>query len=141
MAPLASSRFHGRNGRLYVGVANGTAAPSLVAYVNSFTFDSATDKVDATAFGDNNKTYLTGLADDKGSFAGMSDIAGDSLYTASRDGVARKFYFYPDFVNAVGTYFFGSAFWDLSSNFAVNDGGKVSGNWVAAGDINRVLTA
>lgn len=141
MAPLASARFHGRNGKLLVGIASAAAAPSSVAFINSFTLDNQTDKPEVTAFGDNNKTYVVGLADDKGTFSGFSDIAGDALYAASRDGAARKFYFYPDFVNAVGTYFFGSAFFDLSTNLSVSAGGSISGNWVAAGDISRVLTS
>lgn len=141
MAPLNSARFHGRNGKLLVGLASGTAAPSPVAFTSSFTIDNQTDKVEVTAFADNNKQYVVGLADDKGTFAGFSDIAGDGLYAASRDSVARRFYFYPDFVNAVGTYFFGAAFFDLSSNYSVSAGAAVSGNWVAASDISRVLSS
>lgn len=140
MAPLASSRFHGRNGRLMVAP-TASAAASPVAYVSSFTIDSQTDKADVTAFGDNNKQAVVGLPDDKGTFAGFADIAGDTLYTAARDGLARATYFYPDFVNAPGTYFFMKAFWDWSMNTAVAAGASVSGNWSAASDVTRVLTA
>lgn len=139
MAAVATQRFHGRNGKLFVGIASASAAPSPVAYISAFQIDMTTEKADGTAFGDANKTYLAGLPDDKGSFSGFSDLAGDALYTAARDGAARKFYFYPDYTNAQGTYFHGAAFFDLSSSFAVGDGAKVSGNWVASSDINRVL--
>lgn len=133
-----TARFHGRNGRLYVAVAAGGSA-SLVAYAKSFTIDNTTDKPDVTAWGDANHTYLAGLPDDKGTFAGFSDIAGDALYTAARDGVARKTYFYPDFTNAPATYFFTTAFWDLHSSFDVSGPAAVTGNWVAATDVVRVV--
>jgi hypothetical protein len=123
-----------------VGVST-KAAPSPVAYTASFSIDMKTDKVDVTAYGDNNKTYVAGLPDDQGQYGGFADIAGDLLYTAARDGLSRKFYFYPDYVNSVGTYFFGSAFFDLSYSSAVGDAVKVSGTWVASTDISRVLAS
>lgn len=139
MAVPATARFHGRNGRLFVAVAAGGSA-SLIAYSKSFTIDNSTDKPDVTAFGDTNHTYVVGLPDDKGTFAGFSDIAGDALYTASRDGIARKTYFYPDFVNALGVYFFTTAFWDLHTSYDVAGAASVTGNWVAATDVVRVLS-
>ncbi len=140
MAPTSTTRFHGRNGKLMVG-ATTSAAPTPVAYIASFSISMKTDKADATAFGDNNKVQLVGLPDDQGAYGGFADLAGDLLYTAARDSLSRKFYFYPDYVNSVGTYFFGAAFFDLDYAFAVTEGAKVSGTWVAAGDISRVLAS
>lgn len=140
MVALSSARYHGRNGKLLVGATN-SAAPSPVAFTAGFSIDMQSDTQDVTAFQDNNHTYVVGLPDDKGAYNGFADIAGDALYTAARDGLSRKFYFYPDYTNAVGTYFFGSAFFTLSNNWAVGEGAKVSGNWVAASDISRVLTS
>lgn len=138
MAPVPTARFHGRNGRLMVGV-TGSAEASPVAFVSSFTLDMAADQAEVTAWGDSNKVRLLGLPDAKGSFNGFADIAGDVLYTAGRDGLTRKTYFYPDFQNAPGTYFFTTALWDWSMNTAVSAGAAVSGNWVAASDVIRVL--
>ena len=59
------ARLHGRSGRLYAGIASaGTAEP--ITFLNSWSFDASTDDVDVTAFGDTNKTYVSGLPDFKG---------------------------------------------------------------------------
>ncbi len=133
-----SARFHGRNARLYVALAAGGSA-SQVAYLDKIDMQNSTDKPEVTAFGDANKTYVAGLPDDKGSFSGAADIAGADLYTAARDGIARKTYIYPDITNAPGTYWFTTAFFDFSTSLAVSDAGKISGNWVAASDVIRVV--
>jgi hypothetical protein len=140
MAPAASARYHGKNARLYVGVTSAAAA-SPVAYQASFTIDSATDRSDATAFGDANKKALAGLPGGSGTASGWSDIAGDAFYTASVDGLARKTYFYPDFANSPGTYFFTTANWDMNLSVAVGATASISGNWSAETDLIRVLAS
>lgn len=139
MAPTTTQRFHGRNGRLYVGIANAAAAASPVAYVKQFTMDMTTDKPDVTAFGDTNKKQVVGLPNGAGTINGFADLAGDALYTAARDGIARKWYFYPDTVNSAGTYFFSAGNFDLSFDFSVDAGASFTGNWSATEDISRVL--
>lgn len=122
---------HGRNGRLYMAILSaGLAEP--IPLVSDFTQDAATDRVDVTAFGDAGKKYVAGLPDAKGTYAGFWDDATAQMFTAANDGIARKFYWYPDTTNAPTVYWYGTAFFDASYTFSVNDAAKNSGTWSAA---------
>jgi hypothetical protein len=129
------ARRHGRNGRLYLGIATSAASPSAVAFLKQWSADFATDKGDVTAFGDVNKTYLAGLPDIKGSFNGFFDDATAQAYTAAIDGDSRRFYLYPDIVNAPSVYWYGTGFFDFSVDVPVDGVTTVSGSWVAAGAV------
>lgn len=139
MAPAVSRRIHGRNGRLYVGLASDTAVASPITYKNKWTISATTDKVDVTAFGDSNKVYVAGLADASGTVDGFYDTLGDDLYTAAQDGLARKFYLYPTTADA--TYWFGTAFFDFSADGGVTEAVTMSSSWVAASPVIRVNAA
>ena len=129
------ARLHGRSGRLYAGIASaGTAEP--ITFLNSWSFDASTDDVDVTAFGDTNKTYVSGLPDFQGSFAGFYDNASAQLYTAAIDGVARKTYLYPSTSDAI--YWFGTASFDVSIETGVSDAVKISGSFVATSAFTKV---
>ena len=129
------ARLHGRSGRLYAGIASaGTAEP--ITFLNSWSFDASTDDVDVTAVGDPNKTYVSGLPDFKGSFAGFYDNASAQLYTAAIDGVARKTYLYPSTSDAI--YWFGTASFDVSIETGVSDAVKISGSFVATSAFTKV---
>jgi hypothetical protein len=130
------SRIAGRNARLYMNITSGgTAEP--IAFISTFELNQASDRFDVTAFGDSNKTYVAGLPDASGSFNGWYDNATAQTYTAASDGVARKFYFYPDNTNTA-QYWFGTAFFDFSVQTGVDGGAAVSGNWNAATIISKV---
>lgn len=131
------ARRHGRNGRIFVSIASGgTAEP--VAYQAAWSIDFSTDDDEVTAFGDANKVYVAGLPDASGSFSGFWDDATAQLYTAAQDGVARKVYLYPDFTNAAGVYWFGTALFDFSITTGVGEANKVSGNFKAASNFAKV---
>jgi len=130
------ARIHGRAGRLYAGIASGGVAEP-VTFLSSWSADFSTDDVDVTAFGDTNKTYVSGLPDVKGSFSGFYDSDSAQLFTAAVDGVARKFYLYPS-TSSAGTYFFGTASFDFSVETGVGDAAKVSGSFVAASAVTKV---
>jgi hypothetical protein len=130
------SRIHGKAGRLYAGIASGGTAESI-AFLNKWSIDFETDKADVTAFGDTNKTYVSGLPDAKGSYSGFYDTATAQLFTASQDGVARKFYLYPD-NTAVGVYWYGTAFFDFSVEGGVGDAVSISGSWAAGSAITKI---
>ena len=129
------ARIHGRKGRLYAAITSGgTAEP--IAYLNAWTINFTTDKVDGTAFGDTNKVYLSGLPDAAGTFSGFYDDASDQLYQAAQDGIERKFYLYPS--NATTTnYWYGTALFDFSVDGGVSDAVKVSGSWAAASTVAK----
>lgn len=130
------ARIHGRSGRLYVGIASGgTAEP--VSYLNKWSMDFSTDDVDVTTFGDTNKTYVSGLPDFSGSFGGFYDTATAQLYTAATDGVARKFYLYPDNSSAA-QYWYGTATFDFSITAGVAEAVAVAGNFKAASAITKI---
>jgi len=124
------ARIHGRNARLYAGIASGgTAEP--VAYINSFSLQASTDKQSVTAFGDTSMVYVAGLPDSSGSFSGFWDNATAQTWTAATDGVARKWYFYPD-TTAASTYWFGTGFFDFNIDVKVDGAAEIKGNFSAA---------
>jgi hypothetical protein len=118
-------------------VASDTAEASPIPFFSSYTINFSTDKVDVTAFGDDNKVYVAGLPDATGQFAGFYDDATAQTYTAATDGLARKFYLYPD-VTTNAKYFFGTILPDFSMDGSVSDAIKVSASWNAASGISRV---
>lgn len=130
------ARRHGKNGRLYAGIASGGTAESI-AFLSKWSIDFETNKADVTAFGDTNKVYVSGLPDAKGSYSGFYDDATAQLFTASQDGVARKFYLYPD-NTATSTYWYGTAFFDFSVEGGVGDAVSISGSWAAGSAITKI---
>lgn len=131
------ARRHGRNGRIFVAIASGGSAEP-VSSQSKWSIDFSTDDDEVTSFGDLNKQYVAGLPDASGSFSGFWDDASAQLYTAAQDGVARKLYLYPDFVNAPGVYWHGTGLFDFSIEVGVGEANKVSGNFKAASSIIKV---
>jgi hypothetical protein len=130
------ARIHGRNGRLYANLTSGgTAEP--VTFLNNWSINFNVDNVEVTAFGDTNKTYVAGLPDASGNYAGWYDDATVQFYTAATDGVARKFYLYPD-TTSTGKYWFGTAVFDFNVSAAVDGAVAVTGDWNAASLVSRV---
>lgn len=131
------SRVHGRKGQLYVGLASDTAVATPVTFLNQWSINFNTDKQDVTCFGDTNKVYVSGLPDASGSFAGFYDTDTAQLYTASQDGLARRFYLYPTTADTAD-YWYGTALFDFSATGNVSGGVDVSGNWSAASAVSQV---
>jgi hypothetical protein len=130
------ARIAGRNGRLYANITSGgTAEP--IAFLNNWSLSFTTDNIEVTAFGDTHKTYVSSLPDVSGSFAGFYDEATAQTYTAATDGVARKFYLYPD-NTSTGKYWFGTAFFDFSVSSDVGGAVQVSGDLAAASVVAKV---
>lgn len=115
---------------------NGTAEP--VAFVKSMSFNAKTGKQDATAFGDANQIFVAGLPVSDGSFAFWYDDATVQTYTAATDGVARKFYMYPDIVNAPSQYWWGTVLPDFSISSSVDGVIEGSCDWSPATTIQKV---
>lgn len=130
------ARLHGRNGRVYIAIASsGTAEP--VPFLASWSINFTVDKADVTAFGDPNKTYVAGLPDASGDFAGFYDDSTAQVYTAATDGVARKFYLYPS-TNNTGQYWFGTILPDFKVDAAVGGAMAISSTWNAASAITKI---
>ena len=132
------ARVGGRRGRLYVGIASDTASAEAVAYMSKWSISSSTDTIDVTAMGDTNKVTVAGLPDSSGSFSGFYDDASAQTYTASADGLARRFYLYPTTPSVTGPYWFGTALFDFSAEADVSGAVTVSGDWSAASPVTKI---
>ena len=130
------SRIHGRNGVVYCNLASG-GTPEPIAFLNSWSIKMSTDTDEVTAFGDTNKTYVAGLPDMSGDFAGFYDDASVQTYTAAVDGITRKLYLYPSTLKTT-QYFYGNAIVDFSADGKVSGAVTMSATWKAAGPITKV---
>jgi hypothetical protein len=130
------SRIAGRNGRIYANITSG-GTPEPITYLNNWSINFATDKIEVTAFGDTGKTYVAGLPDATGDYSGFYDDGTNQFYTAAVDGVARKFYLYPS-TSTNGQYWFGTAIFDFNVDAAVDGAVQVSGSWSAATGVSKV---
>lgn len=114
---------------------SGSAEP--VTFLNAWAIDFSVDNDDVTAFGDTTKVYVAGLPNASGTFAGFYDTASPQSYTAASDGLARKFYLYPD--NSItATYWWGTVLVDFSVSGDVGASVKISSKWSAATPIAKV---
>lgn len=133
------ARFSGRNMAVYLSV-DGTAAATSLPFMAEYEIDSSSDQIETTAGGDTNKTYVPGLPDFSGSISGFYDSAltqtTDALWRASRDGVARGFYLYPD-SNTPALAFYGLGYFDFNIKAGVGGATAVSSKIMAAGNIYR----
>ena len=130
------ARIAGRSGRLYANLTSGgTAEP--ITFLNNWSLAFTTGKIDVTAFGDTNMTYVSGLPDAQGTFAGFYDNATAQLYGAAVDGLARRFYLYPDNSNT-GQYWFGTALFDFNVDAAVDGAVQINGSFAAASVASKV---
>lgn len=132
------ARIAARNAAIYVGVTNGAEASALT-FQNSWSMSFESEKIDVTAFGDTNKSYVAGIADAMGEFSGFYDDATAQTLTAAIDGLSRKFYLYPN-SNDTLEYFFGTIFVDFSANGEVAGAVEVSAKWNAASKISKVAS-
>jgi hypothetical protein len=129
------ARSHGRFGRVYMNLTSaGTAEP--LAFIRTWSFAAATDKVDLTALLDTAKVYGAGLPDGSGELTFWYDDATVQTYTAASDGIARKFYLYP--VAASTIYWWGTVLPDFNVSAAVDGGVEGSASWSAATPIQKV---
>jgi hypothetical protein len=130
-------RFHGKRGRVYLGIASDTATAEPLPFIAKWAIRFPTDRADATAMGDTHKIYVNGMPDCTGMFSGWLDDATNQTYTAAIDGLARKFYLYPD-LSSNTKYFFGTIVPDFTSEGGVDGGVSMSADWGAASLITRV---
>lgn len=136
------SRFHGRNGVVYLGQAGytGTGQPpaaSPIAFLTDWTINKTTDKVDVTAMGDTNKVYAAGLSDASGDLSGWYDSATPQTYAAATDGLPRSFYLYEDAVGQPTSYWFGIVLPDMSIAGGETAAVSIKSSWNAAGPVQR----
>ena len=120
--PNTGTKLHGKDGMIKF---NGTT----VAVKNEWTLNLNRDFVDATVFGDVNKTYLVGLRDISGTYRGILDNSGDVMLTASA-AAAGLIELYSDASTLVAS---GSGFIDASITASNTDAVRITGNFRAQG--------
>lgn len=131
MATGAGSKLHGKNGAIYIGGPKGSG--TKVTTKTEWTLSLNRDYVDATVFGDLNKTYLTGLRDIQGTYAGLLDTSGDYMVNATVSD-AEYLYLYADDTASAVLVAYGPAFIDAALTASNTDAVKVNGNFRASGN-------
>lgn len=133
MAANAGTKLHGKNGAIYFDAPKGGGSAKKVAVKTEWTLNLNRDYVDATVFGDTNKTYLTGLKDIQGTFNGLLDVSGDLIVNAT-DSDTVQVYLYGDDRNGFEILIAnGPALIDASITASNTDAIRVSGNFRASG--------
>lgn len=131
------ARHSGKNARVMVSITSGgTAEP--ISGVHNWTANRTTAKTPVPAFGDTNIQYVSGLPDAQGTINGWWDDATQQLYTAAADGIARKAYFYRDFVATPGVYDFATILIDVSDDVPFEGGVGFTSQWAAASPLIKV---
>jgi hypothetical protein len=137
--PANPPAHHGKEGVLALAVDDGVAVPAAVALLSEWTLDMATDKVETTALGDANKTYVQGLKDVKGTFSGFWDSVDDLLFEAAESDKGVKMEIWPSKLSAV--CFAGPAWLDVSIKGGVTSAVTVDGTFSAKGAWTRTPPA
>ena len=125
------AKLHGKNGAIYLGGPKGGAGVKVV-YKNEWTLNLNRDYVDATTFGDTNKTYLVGLKDLSGTFAGLLNTDGDALLDAASDDNVVTYLYADDRDGHEVIVGSGEALFDAAINCSNADAVRISGNFRAA---------
>lgn len=123
--------YAGRKGVVYMST-TGSGTASSVIKLNGWTINRTTDKIEVTAFGDSNKTYVQGLPDLQGTFSGFWDETEAKPFTGATSADGVKLYLYPS-SDAPTKYWFGPAWLDLSMDTGVSAAVTVSGSFAANG--------
>jgi hypothetical protein len=132
MAANDGLKKHGKNGAIYINGPKGGGG-TKVAVKTEWTLNLNRDYVDATVFGDTNKTYLAGLKDISGTYAGLMDNAGDLLVTATDDSEGIDIYLYSDDTATAVLIASGPGLVDAAINCSNTDAVRTSGNFRANG--------
>jgi hypothetical protein len=125
----SGTKLHGKNAAIYLGAAKGSGGVKIA----SKTLRRNRDYVDATTFGDTNRTYLAGLPNVEGTFAGIMDVSGDLLLNAATSD-ATQIYLYADDVSGTPILIAnGPGFIDGNVNASVTDAIRYTGDFRASG--------
>lgn len=130
----SGTKLHGKNGAVYLGGAKGTGVK--VAVKTEWTLQRNRDYVDATVFGDTNKTYLAGLPNVQGTFTGFLDVSGD-LFLSAATSDSQSIYLYaddnPGGITSLVLVAHGPGLIDATVTASNADGVRISGEFRANG--------
>jgi hypothetical protein len=137
--PPAILPSHGKNGAIYTRVpgAGGTAGEyKQIALINAYTLDMATDTVETTAMGDTNKTYVAGLRDLKGTFAGFWSADDDTIFDMIDSPTGVDLVLFPD-IRSPEKCFSGPAWIGITLSTGVGAAVTFAGTFTANGSWHR----
>jgi hypothetical protein len=130
---VAGTALHGKAGAIYLHGPKGTG--TKLVNKTEWTLNLNRDYVDSTVFGDTNKTYLVGLKDIQGTFAGLLAVQGDAQVDATNSDIIN-IYLYGDDGSTGGSTFLvacGPGLMDAAITASNTDAIKTTGNFRAAG--------
>jgi hypothetical protein len=125
------AKKHGKAGAIYLGGPKGTG--TKITNKTEWSIQLNRDYVDATVFGDTNKTYLAGLRNFQGNYSGLLDTAGDEALDASALD-EQLIYLYADDGAVPVLVAHGSGFMDANVTCANTDAVKITGEFRAQGN-------
>jgi len=135
MPANAGTKLHGFGGAIYIGGAVG-AGGIRVATKTEWTLNRDRDYVDATVFGDTNKTYLAGLPNLQGTFAGLLDVSGDLMLNSATSDATTLYLYVDDGTvpgHTVHLTAHGPALISATVNVSNTDAAKITGEFRASG--------
>jgi len=128
----SGTKKHGKNGAIYLGGPK-SGGGVKVATKTEWTLNLSRDRVDATVFGETNKTYLVGLKDISGTVAGLLDVSGDLIVLAT-DSDSQDIYLYADDGASPVLVASGPGFLDASITVSNTDAARMTGSITASGN-------
>jgi len=131
MAANTGTKLHGKNGAIYIDGLKGFG--TKVATKAEWTLNLNRDYVDATVFGETNKTYLVGLKDISGTYAGLLDVSGDLLVNATSSDTVNIYLYVDDRGGSEILVAHGPGLFDAAISASNTDAVRISGNFRAAG--------
>lgn len=130
----SGTKLHGKGGAIYIGGAVGSGGVRVAAK-SEWSLQRNRDYVEATSFGDANKTYLAGLPNVQGNFSGFLDTSGDFLLNAATSD-AQQLYLYASDGTLAGTSVLlvahGPALIDASVTASNTDAVRITGEFRAS---------
>jgi hypothetical protein len=132
--PVNPPGLHGKGGVL--AVSETLAGPvKAVALITEWDFDSSSDYVETTALGSVNKTFVKGLNNAQGTFAGVWDSFDDTLFAAAESVDGCQIEMWPN-VNSPAC-FKGPGFLDVKIKGGVSTAVTIDGKFSANGPWTR----
>lgn len=132
MAQASSNAIHGKAAILYLGATSAVAATPLSEQCDwSLDFDMST--VDVSPLNTTWKQFVKGLMGYALSANGNFDPTGDTLFTASTDTGACKWYLYPLGAADMTKYYYGTAWIQLGKVVAGSTTAKASNGFKGTG--------
>lgn len=133
MAANSGTKLHAKNAAIYLNAPKENGG-TKVAAKSSLTLNLGRDYVEATTFGDTNKTYLTGLRDISGQWEGFMDVSGDLLVNASAEDTKLVYIYADDRTGFEILLAHGPGLFDAVITLSNADGVKANGNFRASGN-------